>query len=103
MTNSELYYTLRKSWWRRLADRLRGVIMAIPDPLTSKATEPGGVGRTVRCLVVKDGRWFEVHATLKPRDAKTDDVEFPSYLYENGGFTLLGIEGKASIDLLSEN
>jgi hypothetical protein len=77
--------------------------MAIPNSLTSNATEPGGIGRTVRCLVVKDGKRFEVHATLKPRDAKTDNVEFPSYLYENGGFTLLGIEGKANIDLLSEN
>lgn len=77
--------------------------MALPDPLTSKATEPAGIGRTVRCLVVKDGKRFEVSAVRRRHDAQTDAVDFPVHLYENGGFTLMGIEGEPDYESLSKN
>lgn len=77
--------------------------MGFPDSLASKATEPGGTSRTVRCLVVKDGKRFEVSAVRRRHDAKTDAVDFPAHLYENGGFTLLGIEGEPDHESLSKN
>lgn len=76
--------------------------MAHPDTI-SKATEPPGTGRTVRCLVVKDGKRFEVHAVREHYDDKTDAVTFPSWLYANGGFTLLGMEGEPDFESLSRN
>lgn len=77
--------------------------MALPDPLTSKATEPGGVGRTLRCLVEKDGKRFMVYALRQRFDTKTDAVSFPAFLYEGNGFTLLAMEGEPDFESLSAN
>lgn len=76
--------------------------MAHPDPL-SKATEPAGTGRSVRCIVYKDGRTFEVVAMASRFDDKTDQLSFPAYLYEGGGFTLLGIEGEPDFESVAHN
>lgn len=76
--------------------------MAIPDSLSS-ATQPPGTGRTIRCLVVKDGRQFEVPAIRQQHDADTDAVTFPSWLYEGDGFTLIGMEGEPDFEDLPRN
>lgn len=77
-------------------------MMALPDSL-SRATEPAGTGRTLRCLVEKDGRRFEVSAICQQHDAKTDTVTFPSWLYEGEGFTLIAMEGEPDFESLSKN
>lgn len=76
--------------------------MAHPDPL-SKATEPAGTGRSLRCIVRKDNRTFEVVAMASHFDDKTDQLSFPASLYEDGGFTLLGIEGEPDYEVVARN
>lgn len=76
--------------------------MVHPDPL-SKATEPAGTGRSVRCIVHKDGRTFEVVAMVSRFDNKTDQLSFPAYLTDSDGFTLLAIEGEPDFESVARN
>lgn len=77
--------------------------MAQPDPL-SKATEPAGTGRSVRCIVRKDGRTFEVVAMASRFDDKTDQLLFPAYLTDSSdGFTLLAIEGEPDFESVARD
>lgn len=77
--------------------------MPHPDSL-SKATEPAGAGRSVCCIVRKDGRTFEVVATASRFDDKTDQLWFPAYLTnDSDGFTLLAIEGEPDYEVVARN
>lgn len=74
-------------------------LMGIPSKV-SKATEPAGTGRTIRCLVEKGDKKFVVKAVGTKHDDKTDAVTFPSYLYEGEGFTLVRMEGEPEFEEL---
>lgn len=71
--------------------------MAIP-----KIPDPPGTGRTLRCVVEKDGQRSVVTAYRTARDAKTDEVHFPAHLYLGDGFTLLAMEGEPDFNSLAE-
>lgn len=65
--------------------------------------KPPGTGRTLRCIVEKDGQRSEITAYRTRHDDKNDEVHFPPHLYEGDGFTLIAMEGEPDFENLSRN